>query len=41
MFLLLNVFSAFEGTFKIKLSVVLKRVQNDIFLKCIIYLAIG
>ena len=41
MFLLLNVFHALEGTFKVKLSVALKRFQHNIFLKCIIYLAIG
>ena len=41
MFLLLNVFRALEGTFKVKLSVILKRFQHIIFLKRIIYLAIG
>ena len=41
MFLILNVFHALEGTFKVKLSVALKRFQHNIFLKGIIYLAIG
>ena len=41
MFLLLNVFSALKGIFKIKVSVVLKRFQHNIFLKPIIYLAVG
>ena len=42
MFLLLNVFRALEGTFKVKLSVVPKRFQHNVFfLKRIIYLAVG
>ena len=41
MFLLLNVFRALKGTFKVKLSVVLKRFQHNSFLQRIIYLAVA